>query len=194
MLPVLLRASSWRGVLALSAAAALLGAGAAAEGASGLGMKLVQMSVVLVGGAAACALDEPAAAVVQACPTRLSRHLLVRAGIAVVPLLVGVAAVLAWWSRAVVDRMLLLELGGCWVLGFALATVARRRLDEPAEVVAAGLVLTLLTVLLVDQVGQRLVLFPSGEQLDRATRTWALLMAGCGVGLVAAVRERRWKH
>jgi hypothetical protein len=193
MLRVLLRAAPWRGGLALSATAAALGAVAVLEGASGVGLKLVQITAVLVAGAAACALDEAAAAVVRACPVSRGRQLLVRAATAAVPLVVGLAVVVAWWQRAVVTHVLLLELVGCWVLGFALATVARARLDEPAELVASSLVLALLSVLLFDQIGRRLALFTIGEELDRTVHTWWAVMAVSGAALLLAVRERRWR-
>ena len=158
----------------------------------GPSLLVLQLSMVLVGAAAACALDEPAAAVVSACPVRRSTQVLLRAAAALLPVAVGAADLLAWWARSSVDRVLLLELVGCWVLGFALAVLARVRLDEPAEVVASGLALALLSTLLVAPIGHRLVLFPDDDQLTRGVRTWWLVLAGCAVGLLIAVPERRW--
>jgi hypothetical protein len=194
VLPVLLRAAPWRSVLGLSVAAGAVGAAAVAAGATGMGLKLLQITTVLVGGAGACALDDPAAAVVRSCPVRWSRQVLVRAQTGLVPLLVGLVAVVSWWQRAQVDRVLLLQLGGCWLLGFALATVARVQLDEPAEVVASGLVLGLLTLLLFERVGRHLALFPTGEDAHRTVVTWWVVIGCCVGALLLVVREKHWKH
>ena len=191
MAPVLLRAVSWRALLGLTAAGGATGALAVLL-RSGPSLMVLQLSMVLVGAAAACALDEPAAAVVAACPVRRSTQVLLRAVAALLAVAVGAADLLAWWARSSVDRVLLLELVGCWVLGFALAVLARARLDEPAETVASGVALALLSTLLIAPIGRHLVLFPGDDQLARGVRTWWLVLAGCAVGLLIAVPERRW--
>ena len=192
MLPVLLRAAPWRALLSLSAAGAALG-GLALLVPTGTGTRLLQMALVLGGGAAACALEEPAAAVVGACPVRRSTQVAARALAAAPPLVAGAGLLLLWSSAREVDRLLLLQLLGCWLLGFSLAVLARARLDEPAEVVASGVVLSLLAVMYVNLVGRHVVLFPLGEQLDRATRTWAVVIAAAVVAVAVAVRERWWR-
>jgi hypothetical protein len=106
---------------------------------------------------------------------------------------VGLLAVLGWWLRATVDRMLLLELVGCWLLGFALATLARARLDEPAEAVSSGLVLLLVTTMLVEPIGRHVVLFPLGDDQARGVWTWCTVIAASLVALVVALRQRRWR-
>jgi hypothetical protein len=191
MASVLLRAVSWRALLGLSAAGGVTGALAVLLH-DGPSLLVLQLSMVLVGAAAACALDEPAAAVVAACPVPRSTQVLLRAAAALVAVAVGAADLVAWWARTSVDRVLLLELLGCWVLGFALAVLARVRLDEPAEAVASAVALALLSTLLVAPVGRRLVLFPDDDQLARGVRTWWLVLTGCAVGLLIAVPERRW--
>jgi hypothetical protein len=192
MSPVLLRAVAWRALLGLSAVAGATGALAVLL-RGGSAQLVLQLSLVMVGAAAACVLDEPAAAVVGACPVPRLTQVALRAFASLVPVGVGVAVVTAYWSRGVVERILLLELAGCWVLGFALAVLARARLDEPTEVVAPGLALVLLSVLLVNPIGRQLVLFPDDDQLARGVRTWWLVVVGCSVAVVAAVRERRWR-
>ena len=191
MLLVLLRAAPWRALLALTAAGAATGALALAVPA-GTGARLLQMALVLGGGAAACALEEPAAAVVGACPVRRLTQVSARAGAASVPLLTGASLVLLWSLANDVDRLLVLQLVGSWLLGFSLAVLARTRIDEPAEVVASAMVLALFTVMYVGFVGRHLVLFPLGEQVDRATRTWVAVMLAAVVALVLVVRERPW--
>lgn len=187
----LLRAAPWRAVLGLSAVGGVTGAVAVGVH-GGPALVLLQLALVLLGGAAACPLDEPAAAVVSACPVPRARQVLVRAVVAAVAVVVGGGEVLAWWARNHVDRVLLLELAGCWVLGFALAVLARTRLDEPAEAAGSGVVLVLLTVLLVNPIGRRLVLFPDDAHLARGVRTWWVVLVGCAVAVVAVVRDRHW--
>ncbi|HUR51294.1 MAG TPA: hypothetical protein VMZ11_04140 [Mycobacteriales bacterium] len=193
MTPVLLRAAPWPALLALSTAGAVTGVLASAlQGAPAL--RLLQCALVLLGAAGACALDDPAAAVTAACPVSRARQVAARVGAATVPLLVGTALLAGWSLGKQVDRLLVVQLTGCWLLGLGLAVLARLRLDEPAELVAAAMLMLLLTTMFVDAVGSRLVLFPLGGQLQRGVRTWELLMAGCAIALVLAVRERRWSH
>jgi hypothetical protein len=151
------------------------------------------LALVLGGGAAACALEEPAAAVVGACPVRRSTQVLARALAAAVPLFVGGSLVLLWAVVHDLERLLVLQLVGAWLLGFAIAVLARARIDEPAEAVASSVVLSLLAVMYVGPLGRHLVLFPVDEQVGRATRTWAVVIVAAVLGLALAVRERRWR-
>lgn len=189
---MLLRAAPWRPLLALAAGAALLGAVGLAIG-GGSGLRVLQLALVLVGGAAVCVLDDAAAPVAQACPVSRAEQVLARALAAVPALVTGGALVGLWWVLEGVDRLLLLEDVGCWVLGFALATLARRWLDEPAEVVVSGFVLVLVSVMLVDPIGRRLQLFPLGGDSGRSVRTWWVVVAACLVTLGVVVRERPWR-
>jgi hypothetical protein len=189
---LLLRAAPWRALLGLAAAGAAVGAGGLAIG-GGSGMRVVQLGLVLLGATSACALDEAAAAVVSACPVRREVQVLARALSAAVGLVVGAVLAVSWWWLEATDRLLLVELGGTWLLGFALAALSRRRLDEPAEVVVSGLVLSLMTLMMYTPISRHVVLFPIGEPGDRATRTWAVVTVVAVVGLVLAVRERRWR-
>lgn len=190
--PVLLRAVPWSALLALTGVGAATGAGALALASPGTALVTLEAGTALLGGAAACALDEPAAAVVAACPVRRSRQLLVRALAAALPLLVGAALVLGWAARVSTDRVLLLEVVGCCVLGFALATLSRARYDEPAEVVVPPLVLLFLTALLSAPVGRHVPLFSSVAPGHRVVVTWWLVLGCCAVALLAVVRERPW--
>jgi hypothetical protein len=191
MLAPLLRVAPWRALLALVAVGAGLGAVGVVVG-GGSGMRIVQLALVAVGASAGCALDDAAAAVTSACPTRRSVQVGVRALAATPGVFVGVAVAVGWWVAQRTDRLMLLELAGTWVLAFCLAGVARLRLDEPGEVVVSSLVLLLLGAMLANPIGRRLVLFPLGGEGERAARTWAVLCAAAVVGLVLAVRERPW--
>jgi hypothetical protein len=189
VLAVLLRAAPWPALLAVSAAGATAGGVALAAGPS---LVLLQVALVVVGGAAASALDEPSAAVVRACPLGRWRQVVVRALAAAVPLGAGAVLLGGWAARQPVDRVLGLQLAGCWLLGFTLAVLARSRIDEPAEVVAPGLLLVLLTVIFVGPIGRHVPLFAPEQGLDRLTRSWVVVLVACAVALVLAVRERRW--
>jgi hypothetical protein len=191
--PVLLRAAPWTAVLAASGAGAVAGTLAIGFGPTGAGVMLVHLALVLVSGAAACALEEPAAAVVEACPTQSWRRLLPRVVAATAPLTVGAGVLGTWWARADVQAFQLLQLAGCWLLGLSVATLARTRMAEPAEVVAPGLVLVLLVVVLVEPVARRVHLFPVGSDPGAATRTWLVVLVLCLAVLVTVVPERRWR-
>ena len=192
MLRVLLRAAPWRALLVMTATGAATGTLALVLPV-GTGARVLQMALVVTGAASACALEEPAAAVVSSCPVRRTTQLLVRAAAATVPLLVAVALALAWWVVHSVERSMLLQLGGTWALGLALAVVARRWLDEPGEVVAPALVLVLYALMNIDAVGRHLALFPLGGATPRTVHVWWLLIGTASVVLVAAVREKRWR-
>lgn len=192
MLRALLRAAPWRALLGLTALGSATGVLALVL-PEALGARVLQMALVLGGGAAACALEEPAAAVVGACPVRRSTQVLVRAAAACASLATGGALVLLWSVVYGANRLLLLQLVGSWSLGFVLAALARTRLDEPAEVAAPAVVLSLLCAMYLSTLGRYVVLFPLGEQVGRATCTWAVVIAAAVVGLALAVRERPWR-
>lgn len=191
MHPVLLRAAPWRALLGLTATGAGLGAAGLALG-SGAGLIVVQLALVVLGSAAACSLDEPAAAVVTACPLPRAYWVLSRAAAAAPSLVAGGALVTAWWARSAVDAVLLLEGAGPWAAGFALALLARRRLDEPADVVAPPFVLVLVAVLLWNPLHRWVDLFPLGPGLRTAAGWWCVVGAAVAC-LALAVPERRWR-
>jgi hypothetical protein len=191
MLAPLLRVAPWRALLGLVAIGAGLGACGVLVG-GGSGMRIVQLGLVVVGASAGCALDDAAAPVTAACPVPRRVQIAVRALAAAPGVLGGLLVAGAWWVAERGDKLMAVELGGTWVLAFALAAMARLRIDEPGEVVVSGLALLLLSVIMSDTIGRRLALFPLGEQGSRAARTWGLLCAAALVGLALAVRERRW--
>jgi hypothetical protein len=191
MMRVLLRAAPWRALLGLSAAGAAAGALAHVL-PGGTGAAVLLVALVLGGAAAACALDEPAAAVVAACPVRRGTQVLARAVAATVPLLTSTATLLLWAVGHHVDHLLALQAAGCWSLGFALAAVTRKRLDEPGELVAAGLGLFLLTLIFVPTLDRHLALFPPDARLGQGARSWWAVLAGCALALALVVPERRW--
>jgi hypothetical protein len=191
MLAPLLRVAPWRALLGLVALGAGLGAAGVLVGA-GSGMRIVQLGLVVVGASAGCALDDAAGAVTAACPVPRRVQVAARALAAAPGLLAGLVVAGAWWLAERGDRLMVVELGGTWVLAFAFAAMARHRLDEPGEVVVSTLALLLLSVIMSDTIGRRLTLFPLGDHGERAARTWGVLCAAAVVGLALAVRERRW--
>lgn len=186
---VLLAAAPWPALTGLSGAAgALAGVGLLVGGPAGL--RVLQLGAVVVGGSAACALDEPAAEVVQACPARRSSRVAARASVAAAPSLVGAVVLLLRGA----SMLGFAQLVGCWLLGFVIAVLARTRLDEPAEVAAPATVLGLMLAMFAEPVARRVVLFPSHGAAARALTTWASVAAGCALALLAVVPERRWRH
>lgn len=168
------------------------GLGVAVGGGSGV--RCLQLAFVLLGSAAACSLDEAAAAVVAACPMGRVRRVALRAVAASVDVLIGAALLALWSLRAQIGRALVLELLGCAVLGFSGAALARTWLEEPGEAVASSMALALLGVLLIEPVGRRLGLFPVEGGAHRASVSWGLVMLCGAVVLAVVVPERRWRE
>jgi hypothetical protein len=188
----LLRAAPWRALLGLATAAAVLGAAAVALG-GGTGARCLQLVLVLVGAAAACCLDEPAAAVVDACPVPRRSRLGARALASLLPAVPATLSLAGWAAREPFTWLFGLELLGCTVLGLTAAALARRRWAEPGEVVCPATALALLCTVLVDPLGRRVLLFPLALSSPRAVETWAVALGACVVALLAAVPERRWR-
>ena len=185
---VLLRAVPWRALAGLSGAAGALALVGLLVGGA-LGLRVLQLAAVVVGGSAACALDEPAAAVVEVCPVSRSTRIAVRAGAASLPSLLAALVLLLRDASALGFAQLL----GCWLIGFVLAALARTRIDEPAEVAAPATVLGLVLVMFTEPVARRLVLFPLEGGTARAIRTWEAVAAVGALALLAVVPERRWR-
>jgi uncharacterized membrane protein len=89
-----------------------------------------------------------------------------------------------------------LALVGGQILGFTLAFVARRRLDEPGAIVAVLIVLLLVIVPMIGIVGRHVQTIPAigGHSTSLPSNvTWALVIGGCLLALTAtgSVRSGR---
>jgi hypothetical protein len=177
---LLVRAGPWRGQLGLVAAGTLLGlTGLLLSGASGA--RAGQLACLLVGVAACYALDEPAAEVVDACAVSLRRRTAVR----VLALVLSLTPAAALWALTGATRLLLLQLGGTALLGVGAAGLVRRWAAEPGELVAPALLLVGLSLLLVDQVGARIPLYPLGPA-GEGTYWWWLAVSTAALASLAS--------
>ena len=156
-----------------------------------MGTGLLQLGYAVLGGLAARALDEPAAAVVAACPRSRVRGVALRA-LSFVPWLALAAALSS--THVPQHRFLLVELVGCALVGFTAAAVARRWLDEPGDVVGPAVALTLVAALVFAPIAHRLALFPDGVVGTRTLLSWSSIAALSAAALVLVVPERRWRR
>ena len=194
-----LRAVGWRPVLGASAAAlVVLGLDAAAWPA-GPGSVTAWLGAALLAAAACFAFDQPAAGTVQCVPTSRAWRLGVRAGAGLVALAVWIAyavvwraqlavAVPAWWAQLLAGGALVaVGLGIC-------AALVRRGQDEPASIVAGGLVFAVLAVGLVPVPGDVLVLDLSGQR-GSTTAFWVVIGLLGVIGLAWGSRDEgsRWR-
>lgn len=191
MLSLVARATPWRALTALATGATALGALAPLLG-GGPGLVCLFLVLVVLGCAGGLVLDDAAAAVVDACPVGRPAQRLQRAVVASPLVAIGLGASLAWWWREGATRMLLLQLAGCLLLGYALAALGRLRVDEPGDAVASGLGIALLGAIAFPPMAQRLRLFADYPD-RRGVLLWCVLVAGSVVALLLAVPERRWR-
>jgi hypothetical protein len=156
-----------------------------------MGTGLFQLGYAVLGGLAARALDEPAAAVVAACPRSRVRGVALRA-LSFGPWL-GLAATLSI-GHVRQHRFLLVELVGCAIVGFTAAAVARRWMDEPGDVVGPAVALTFVAALVVAPIAHELALFPDGAAGTRTLLSWAAIALVSAATLAVVVPERRWRR
>jgi hypothetical protein len=187
----LLRAAPWRALVGLATVGSVLGVlGFAVGGATGV--RCLQLMLVLLGGAAACSLDDAAASVVAACPVPHWRRVAARSAPVLAQVLVAAGWLSLWALRSEVDARLALELVGCAALGFGAALVARQWLDEPGDLVASSLILALVGVLLIDPLDRALALFALEGHPHRTWLSWGVVLVASALALTAGVPEHRW--
>jgi hypothetical protein len=185
-LPGILQGVGWREVLGGSALGATVLGICVAVPTDGLPLTYARLALIVLAGASAFLLDEPAAAAVAAAPVTLARRTAVRLAGALLPLGIWTSGVLALAVRhpATLVGPLLTE--GIGVLTVAVAGAAALRLsgrDEPGEMVASVLGAALLAVLLVGS-PRSVPLFPMDGGWAASTLLWTAL-ASVGVLVVA---------
>lgn len=182
---MLLRGAPWRAPLGLAVGGWLLGGLGLALG-GGSGVRVLQLAWLLLAGAAALTLDEPAAAAVDACPVTRARQLASRAALAAVPVLGGLLLLGGHpWAGP-----LALQLVGTTAVAFTAAALLRHRLDAPGEPVCAALVLAMVVLVGYDPVAERLPLY---RGTLTGTTLWGVLLTLSTVALLIATRPRRWR-
>jgi hypothetical protein len=187
---IVLRESIWPTTAALSGAALLSGLGGIALGQNPAGPALLQLAFALLAGSAAATLDESSGPVVGVTPTGFGRRVGCRAAALVLPLAVGetlVAGVTLQHGHPPVGE-LVVALGGYVAFGFAVAVVARRRIEEPGRWAPMAVVVTLVAAPALPQVARWVTFFPGRDRSGAmSSTTWWLLVGGASLAAIVVV-------
>jgi hypothetical protein len=163
-----------------------------AEAAPPLG--LLRLALVPLAAVAAFALDESAAAAVDAVPRTLRRRTGNRAVVVGLPLVVWTAGVAAVESRVPATPVAALLVEGVGVLAVSLALAAVLRWGgraEPGEVTAAAVGGAVLTLIVFDLPSWwPLPIFPGDADWVASTALWSLVAGASAVVVAGASRER----
>jgi hypothetical protein len=194
---VTLRGGAVRGVdrtalLGASAVGAAVLAGCVVVGDDGPPYAFVRLGLLALLVGAACVVDEPAAAAVDAAPATLRRRTVERVAAAAIPLAVWALGVAGLEARNAVTPVagLLVEGLGVLVVAVAASTALRAAgRTQPGDAVTAGFGGALLAVLVLDPPLQSLPLFPTGEAWAASTALWASLVGAAAVVAAVATRE-----
>lgn len=190
---ILLRGAAWSAMAGLTAGAVAVGALGVALSNS-LRPALLATAFALLAAAAAFALEEPASALVDVTPTGRGRQVAVRALALALPLGAGLALILGTTLRtgALSSGAMSLALVGNVLLGFAVATAARRSSGEPGALAAVGVALTLVSASVLAPVAQRVQFFPTGPPGPgrlSADALWWLASAASITAIVVSTRR-----
>jgi hypothetical protein len=197
---VLLRESVWPTSVALTGAALFAGLGGLAFGRSAAGPALVQLAFALLAGSAAATLDELSGPIVSVTPTGFGRRVARRAVALLLPLAVGVGLMTGVARRHMHLPLsaLIVALGGYLAFGFAVAVVARRRVEEPGRWAPTAVTVTLVAVPVLPQLARWVTFFPGQERSDALSSTaWWLLAGGASLIVIvvaAATADRQVLH
>jgi hypothetical protein len=201
MTRAMLRAGAWPAVAGVSGVAVVVGGcGAAFPPAATV---LLPLCFVLLAGAAAFTLDEPASLVVDVTPTGPVRRTRIRAVALLAPLAAGALVILAAAIRgqALPWAAIGLALAGNVLFGFAVACVLRTRTGEPGAAAGTAVVLVLMAPSVVPQVARWVRTFPAPGAGGLSSNTvWWTVLAVCAVAIAASVdgyrisgpRRRAW--
>ena len=197
---VLLRESLWPTSVALTSAALLAGLGGLALGRNAVGPPLVQVAFALLAGSAAATLDESSGPVVNVTPTGFGRRIARRAVALLFPLAVGGALVagVALRQMHLPPGGLVVALGGYLVFGFAVAVVARRRVEEPSRWAPTAVVITLVAAPALPPIARWVTFFPGQGRAGAISSTACWLLAGGAslavIAVAVATADRRSPH
>jgi hypothetical protein len=186
---VLLRESIWPGSVALSSAALLAGLGAFGFGRNAAGPPLVQVAFALLAGSAAATLDELSGPVVDVTPTGFGRRIAARSTALLLPLGVGLTLIAGVGLRHVQLPLggLVVALGGYLSFGFAVAVVARRRVEEPGRWAPITAVIALMAASVLPPIARWITIFPGQERVGAMSSTTWWLLAGSASLVAIAV-------
>lgn len=187
-----LRGVPWPPLLSTTAAGAALLGLAATSPRGWLGLHLLGVAVALVAAAAAFALDEPAAEVVDATPYSLQRRNLTRTAVVALP--VGLSTVLlglTWLGRSPATFWRLgLQLVGVVVVGLAVTAAARRGRPTPGDLVGSVVALAVVGLTVYDPLARWVPILPLTTDWHPG-RTAAVWCGAICVGVLVLVHAGR---
>lgn len=183
----------WRPVVVLlGGGLGLLLVGALSTGTSVSGTA-VTVGVPLLAGGTAYVLDEAAGEAVAAVPTSLRARSVARLVVAAAVVTLGALALVGVALRggSGAKAGITVQLTGLTLAAVAAAATLRRRLAEPGEVVAGGLLGLVLTLTIAHPLQRWVDVFPSeaGQRWAGSLVLWALVAAVSIAGLWAATRD-----
>ena len=183
----------WRPVAGLTAAGTGLLAVAAIWVTSPVAGTAVTVGVPLLAAATAYVLDEAASEAVAAAPTSLRARSRCRLAAVVVILAIGAVALaaLALRSGASARLGIMLWLTGCALVAVAASAILRRRVAEPGEAVAGGVIALVLALAIAHPLDRRVDLFPTdaGQRWGGSLVVWGSVVAVAVIATLAGTRD-----
>ena len=183
----------WRPVALLTTGGVTLLVAAAVWSGTSVSGASVTVGVPLLAGATAYVLDEAAGEAVGAVPTSLRARSRARLFVAAAVLVVGsfALAVVALRSGSGARAGAVVQLAGLCSVAVAVAAAMRRRVAEPGEVVAGGVLAAVLVIALAHPLDRWVDVFPSeaGQRWAGSLALWGLVATASIAGLWAATRD-----
>ncbi|MEO7448138.1 MAG: hypothetical protein ABI336_07675 [Humibacillus sp.] len=183
----------WRPVAALASTGVSLLFGAAVWLESSVASTVATVGVLLLASATAYVLDEAAGEAVAAVPSSLrarsAARLLVAAAVVAMGALVLAAGALLGGLGA--GPGITVQLAGLALVAVAASAAMRRRVAEPGEAVAGGLIAVVLALELAHPLDRWVELFPSqpGQRWAGSLLVWSVVAGVSIAGLYAATRD-----
>ncbi|HEY9494171.1 MAG TPA: hypothetical protein VIR15_04900 [Intrasporangium sp.] len=183
----------WRPVAGLTVAGTGLLAVAAIWVTSPIAGTALTVGVPVLAAATAYLLDEAATEAVAATPTSLRVRSGSRLASAVGVLAIGAVGIAALALRSETSARLgiMLWLTGCALVAVAASATLRRRLAEPGDVVAGGLMALVLALAIAHPLDRWVDLFPTdaGQRWGGSLVVWCAIAAVAIVATLAATRD-----
>ena len=183
----------WRPVAGLTAAGTGLLAVAAIWVTSPISGTALTVGVPVLAAATAYLLDEAATEAVAATPTSLRARSGSRLASAVAVLAIGAVGIAALALRSDTSARLgiMLWLTGCALVAVSASAVLRRRVAEPGEAVAGGVIGLVLVLAIVHPLDRWVDLLPTeaGQRWGGSLLVWGAVAMVAVMVLVAATRD-----
>lgn len=183
----------WRPVAGVTAAGTGLLAVAAIWVTSPISGTALTVGVAVLAAATAYVLDEAATEAVAATPTSLRVRSRVRLAAAVLVLAIGAVALAAVALRSDTNARLgtMLWLTGCALVAVATSATLRRRVAEPGEVVAGGIIALVLALAIAHPLDRWVDLFPidAGQRWGGSLVVWGTVATVAAIATLVATRD-----